>query len=589
MGLEPRRSRCEVEARYLAFKNKLWATCSFWGLSTRAGSVLMQHSYRITVEYFTLPQEREESGRVAALLTSQLSFGSNISSLYITPMSESRLQSYKDAMSSVDPSLHRFGMGPIAVEGQTALLESPIEFSSGYENSFCTGVLHLYKATTPPEQGSGNVIVYPPGSVCAVLAVPSSFSSADFIHWLGSWANLIQHYRFLRDGSPDRYLCLLQFARPTTTASFMSSLQGRPYSSFHGKQCHIVPIHSVEIRQTTISDSILQTFYAKATTPVKHERSLSTWIELPTCPICLERMDSDTCGIMTTFCHHSFHCRCLSEWDNIQCPVCRNAMTSSFNSQSGLSCHQCSASNRLWICLICGHIGCDRYQKAHAQSHFQSTNHLYALDMTTHHVWDYAGDCYVHRLYQNKEDGKLLHQDRVDLVQDQISEMIESGPSKSSNVPLASLMALQSESQMSYLGQYTDQLHSEHNQRIQEAEKKYQQDRSVQQSQIQSLQQQIEASNTKIHELQEKLKEQQDITEEEKMLSSKLQQAIENLERQICSKQSMIEDLESQISDLCLHFQAQEAIDHCTSSGTAHASIQLGSRGKAKKGNRKPH
>lgn len=62
----------------------------------------------------------------------------------------------------------------------------------------------------------------------------------------------------------------------------------------------------------------------------------------------------------------------------------------------------------LWICLICGNIGCGRYGQAHAHAHYASTTHLYALELETQRVWDYAGDGYVHRLIQNKADGKLV-------------------------------------------------------------------------------------------------------------------------------------------------------------------------------------
>lgn len=34
--------------------------------------------------------------------------------------------------------------------------------------------------------------------------------------------------------------------------------------------------------------------------------------------------------------------------------------------------------------------------------------HLYALELETQRVWDYAGDGYVHRLIHNKADGKLV-------------------------------------------------------------------------------------------------------------------------------------------------------------------------------------
>ena len=58
--------------------------------------------------------------------------------------------------------------------------------------------------------------------------------------------------------------------------------------------------------------------------------------------------------------------------------------------------------------MICGHVGCGRYNGAHAFDHHLSTNHLFALELETQRVWDYAGDIYVHRLIQTKSDGKLV-------------------------------------------------------------------------------------------------------------------------------------------------------------------------------------
>jgi BRCA1-associated protein len=71
-------------------------------------------------------------------------------------------------------------------------------------------------------------------------------------------------------------------------------------------------------------------------------------------------------------------------------------------------CMECEGTEALWICLICGHVGCGRYQGGHAATHYRSTNHTYALQLGTNRVWDYAGDNFVHRLLQNKTDGKLV-------------------------------------------------------------------------------------------------------------------------------------------------------------------------------------
>lgn len=65
------------------------------------------------------------------------------------------------------------------------------------------------------------------------------------------------------------------------------------------------------------------------------------------------------------------------------------------------------SNDALWICLICGHIGCSRYHQGHAFQHYRETHHCYAMQLGNNRVWDYVGDNFVHRLLQNK-DGKMV-------------------------------------------------------------------------------------------------------------------------------------------------------------------------------------
>lgn len=137
-------------------------------------------------------------------------------------------------------------------------------------------------------------------------------------------------------------------------------------------------------------------------------------IELPTCPVCLERMDEST-GLLTILCQHVFHCSCLQKWKGSGCPVCRFTQDgfgkrgNDADDDLGLNeCSICRSDANLWICLICGNVGCGRYDAAHAFSHYQETSHCFAMDLTTQRVWDYASDGYVHRIVQTKTDGKLV-------------------------------------------------------------------------------------------------------------------------------------------------------------------------------------
>src|SRR5690606_27533458 len=146
--------------------------------------------------------------------------------------------------------------------------------------------------------------------------------------------------------------------------------------------------------------------------------------ELPTCPVCLERMDEAATGLLTIICQHVFHCSCLTKWKDSSCPVCRYTQHSSTRSrgrrfstttrgdsedleteddeEEEAFCYTCHANSNLWICLICGNIGCGRYDEAHAFSHYKETSHAYAMDIDTQRIWDYASDNYVHRLLQSK-------------------------------------------------------------------------------------------------------------------------------------------------------------------------------------------
>ena len=74
--------------------------------------------------------------------------------------------------------------------------------------------------------------------------------------------------------------------------------------SIQAEICHVVRVLSVEI---DASDDGLQT--ASLIGSIQGDA-----YELPTCPVCLERMDSAVTGLVTVPCSHTFHCACLSKW-----------------------------------------------------------------------------------------------------------------------------------------------------------------------------------------------------------------------------------------------------------------------------------
>jgi uncharacterized UBP type Zn finger protein len=48
-----------------------------------------------------------------------------------------------------------------------------------------------------------------------------------------------------------------------------------------------------------------------------------------------------------------------------------------------LSCHKCRELRELWICIICGYVGCGRYKFGHAEEHFKLSNHNFSIEVFT--------------------------------------------------------------------------------------------------------------------------------------------------------------------------------------------------------------
>lgn len=288
------------------------------------------------------------------------------------------------------------------------------------------GVVHLYRDCERPRNGDKRASAGPSdpasgsavddGTTLGVLSVPSWMAPSDFLAFVAPAADGMAHLRLIRDSMPNRSIAIIKFRRPEEATEFAEVYNGKSFNSMDPETCHVVRVSSVEIE----TEDAVQNMLGRLGSPQ------SSTYELPTCPVCLERMDAAVTGLITVPCSHTFHCMCLSKWGDSRCPVCRYSQTllSSHPTTSGSrsrpipfadassasmsTCADCSSTTNLWICLICGNIGCGRYGRAHAHAHYQNTTHLYALELETQRVWDYASDGYVHRLIQNKADGKLV-------------------------------------------------------------------------------------------------------------------------------------------------------------------------------------
>ena len=102
--------------------------------------------------------------------------------------------------------------------------------------------------------------------------------------------------------------------------------------------------------------------------------------ELPaTCPVCLDRLDGDVSGILTTSCGHHFHSECMSGVSGASVGV---SFALDATAKREAKCESCDCANAsLWTCLICGVVGCGRYENRHAVAHWTETRHCYSLEI----------------------------------------------------------------------------------------------------------------------------------------------------------------------------------------------------------------
>lgn len=292
-------------------------------------------------------------------------------------------------------------------------------------------------------------------TMLSILAVPTYYTASDILGFIGDYyIEQLTHVRILKSDRPNRFLILLKFKDAVKAAEFQYRYDGKPFNAMEPELCHVVFVRAVicqteepaskGTKEMQIPFLLEDPFTSSIVTPVAPELVplAVNSVELPTCPVCLERLDYDVSGLLTISCQHTFHCMCLSKWRDDTCPVCRYTDDVSnhtirrsvrrllqlnmrlqqlqireenhqlpFTADEDLceTCMGCSALLNLWVCLICGNVGCGRYApEQHSLKHFVETGHCFAMELASSRVWDYAGDKYVHRLVTNETDGKIV-------------------------------------------------------------------------------------------------------------------------------------------------------------------------------------
>ncbi|CCH62171.1 hypothetical protein TBLA_0G02310 [Henningerozyma blattae CBS 6284] len=292
----------------------------------------------------------------------------------------------------------------------------------------------LNESTPVLEEDDNMSVVRGDGTMLAILFIPIYFTVHELLHYyIGD--DIINHeisyFRILKNKSVNKFgynfMVLIKFKFKEAAKKFMNKFNGQKFSKMDPETCHVVEIAKIVFVNNLFSDTNTKDFPFLLTDPFTNPKpnpnsnsnnNINTSLELPSCPVCLERMDSSITGLITIPCQHTFHCQCLNKWKNSKCPICRFSTLrisrdlvinkKQVNIKDSNHCLVCNSLDNLWICLICGNIGCGRYNLKHAIEHYEKTSHCFAMDMKTQRVWDYSSDNYVHRLVQNEVDGKLV-------------------------------------------------------------------------------------------------------------------------------------------------------------------------------------
>ena len=208
------------------------------------------------------------------------------------------------------------------------------------------------------------------------------------IAWMGTMANKIATMRLIFSNSIDitNYSALLIFKEEADAKSFYELYNGKAFND--------------ESPEYAILIFVVQVCYLLPKQKMVGESYNCMTLELPFCPLCLERIDVSVSEIWAISSIFSNLCAQTGKWTRAEknCPTCSKIRFKE------LSCEYCKEKQSLWICLLCSKVGCGRYVKGHASKHFEESGHPFSLEYETERIWNYRGDNYVHRIIKFRQE-----------------------------------------------------------------------------------------------------------------------------------------------------------------------------------------
>ncbi|KAJ8907622.1 hypothetical protein NDN08_007732 [Rhodosorus marinus] len=262
----------------------------------------------------------------------------------------------------------------------------------------------------------------------AILKVPTYMTAADLCHFLALYESKIRCLWLLRDVEErNSYDVLLSFNDETSLTEFAAEFDGKVFSTLGPDRCRLFAATSVTVegdnsepKDSSSQDSekcpicldVLETGGVTCNFTASLFDNSNTSTSNGEDGLCNKDSDSATGemrSLIVTLCGHSMHIHCLAQWGDNSCPVCRFGLEPSPESNT---CQECEVSESLWMCLICGHVGCGRRVQQHALLHFKRTSHTFSVEIESGKVWDYVGDNFVHRLIASSSEDKIVEVSR---------------------------------------------------------------------------------------------------------------------------------------------------------------------------------
>jgi BRCA1-associated protein len=370
----------------------------------------------------------------------------------------------------------------------------------------------------------------------------------------------MKNIRVLRDNMPNRYMLLLLFCDQSYANQFYVEYNGKGFTSISAEVCHTAFVRKVEIRKNI-----------PLWPPAGHT-------ELPNCTICLEKLDATVSGLLTILCNHSFHCECLSRWkgENI-CPICRYTQTPGGEASV---CSDCGIEENLWMCVICGYVGCSRYKNKHSEEHFHKTKHTYAMELESQRVWDYTRDQYVHRLASNYSDNKIVEVPNLhweaELANTIKSKDLGLEKDEAQQIEWQYLLEAQLETQKRYFEERISMIENKTQSKIKYLEQEYAElfeQKALTAKRMEELEKQKNALQRKTAELEKKMHEVEKETDFLKNVNRAMELNQENWKSKIeeteellkkakiqSDKDEKIRELEDQVRDLMFYINAQKEL-----------------------------